>query len=69
MVFKEVQKHFKRLQSVFTITKEKSLKTNNEKYLDRVRNSNLEKKNKTEGHTCLLISEYYCRKYYLGYII
>lgn len=37
MVFKEVQKHFK-------ITKEKSLKTNNEKYLDRVRNSNLEKK-------------------------
>lgn len=44
MVFKEVQKHFKRLQSVFTITKEKSLKTNNEKYLDRVRNSYLEKK-------------------------
>lgn len=38
MVFKEVQKHFKRLQSVL------SLKTNNEKYLDRVRNSNLEKK-------------------------
>lgn len=59
MVFKEVQKHFKS-------TKEKSLKNNNEKYLDRVRNSNLEEKNKTEGHTCLLISEYYCRKYYLG---
>lgn len=37
MVFKEVQKHFKS-------TKEKSLKTNNEKYLDRVRNSNLQKK-------------------------
>lgn len=37
MVFKEVQKHFKRLQSV-------SLKTNNEKYLDRVRKSNLKKK-------------------------
>lgn len=37
MVFKEVQKHFKRLQSV-------SLKNNNEKYLDRVRNSNLEEK-------------------------
>lgn len=37
MIFKEVQKHFKRLQSV-------SLKTNNEKYLDRVRNSYLEKK-------------------------